>query len=175
MIIGIGGVSRSGKSHLALQLVNRFKSACVLSMDDYTYPKDLLPKIRDRYDWERPEAYDFDKLIAELTVLRENYLTVIIEGILIYHDPRIAEIIDKKLFLEIAEDTFLKRRMEEKRWGNEPQWFISHVWKSYEKYDVQNYSDFIYLNSENPLNIDSVMNIINSQRHFQAESSARLQ
>ena len=64
-IIGIGGCSRSGKSTLARRIKERFSDLCVLilDMDDFVLPKDQIPKIKDRTDWELPASVDFKKLI----------------------------------------------------------------------------------------------------------------
>ena len=38
------------------------------------------------------------------------------------------------LVVFIKKDIFVNRRLQEKRWGFEPKWFIEHVWKSYLTY-----------------------------------------
>jgi len=45
MIIGIGGISNSGKSNLAGRLKSYFKDkkVSVLCQDDYAFPKDKIP------------------------------------------------------------------------------------------------------------------------------------
>ncbi len=162
MTIGIGGVSRSGKSQLAAQLADHFSGTCVVSMDDYCHPKSRLPKIKDRLDWERPGAYDFEKLINEISTLREKCSVVIAEGILIYYDPRLRKLFDAKLFLEISKSTFLERRKDETRWGHEPPWFLTHVWNSYEKYGVENGADTIRFSGEIPLDLNTVLHSLDS-------------
>ena len=162
MIIGIGGVSRSGKSQLAARLADYFSDTCVVSLDDYCYPKSKLPKIKDRLDWELPEAYDFEKLIDEIRILRKKCLAVIAEGILIYYDPRLRKLFDIKLFLEISKSTFLDRRKHETRWGDEPLWFLTHVWNSYEKYGVENGADTIRFSGEIPLDLNTVLHSLDS-------------
>lgn len=134
MIIGIGGVSQSGKSHLADQLSLRLKNTRVISLDDFAFPTEQLPKVKDRYDWEVPMAYDFDRLLKEIDLAIPQSDHVIAEGILIFYDPRINERFDKRIFLTINKPVFLARRKKETRWGNEPDWFLEHVWKCYEQY-----------------------------------------
>ncbi|MCD8539075.1 MAG: hypothetical protein LRY55_04405 [Leadbetterella sp.] len=52
MIIGIGGVSRSGKSTLARMLVNHFrdsgKTAIALNQDDFVFPTVQIPREKIR-------------------------------------------------------------------------------------------------------------------------------
>ena len=60
-VIGIGGVSQSGKSSLAKKIkkgiVDRIVK--VISLDDHTVPVDKMPHVHGLPDWERPESYDF--------------------------------------------------------------------------------------------------------------------
>jgi len=134
VIIGIGGVSRSGKSSLAESLLEIPGKIRVISLDDYTFPEDMLPEIKGRPDWEIPEAYDFDLLLDEIRKEQQVYDHTIIEGILIFYDPRINQLFDRRIFLTLSRTEFLKRRGQEDRWGPEPSWYLEYVWHSYEKY-----------------------------------------
>ena len=69
MIIGIGGVSRSGKSTLAALIYRLYteggQTAIVLAQDDFVFPTEQIPKIRngseEEIDWEIPESIDFQR------------------------------------------------------------------------------------------------------------------
>jgi nicotinamide/nicotinate riboside kinase len=137
MIIGIGGVSRSGKTTLALRKKAELEAlhpgtkAHVIHQDDYVQPVERIPMIRDRTDWECPESMDFERLYAAITDARSRYDWVIAEGILIFYDPKVNALFDERITLHIDRDTFMARRAQETRWGPEPEWYLEHVWNSH--------------------------------------------
>lgn len=132
MNIGIGGCSRSGKSTLASRLAASKPSSKIFSLDDYAFSKNTLPLIGKRYNWEIPEAYDFNRLLHDIHNAEFDY--VLVEGILVFYDPRIEGLFDTKIFMSIGKSTFLERRRLETRWGDEPDWFLEYVWTSYLNY-----------------------------------------
>ncbi len=138
MTIGIGGVSRSGKTSLAFLikkiLEERGETAIVLSQDDFVFETQQIPKIRYRTDWECPESIDFQRYKKEIVDKRAQFQHVITEGLLNFWDAELDAFFDRRLLCSIKKDIFFDRRMKEKRWGFEPKWFIEHVWKSYLKY-----------------------------------------
>ena len=138
MIISIGGVSRSGKTSLAFLikklLEERGETAVVLSQDDFAFEAHQIPKIRHRTDWECPESIDFQRYKKQIMEKKEQFQHVITEGLLNFWDDELDALFDRRLFCTIKKDIFLKRRLQEKRWGFEPKWFIEHVWRSYLKY-----------------------------------------
>lgn len=135
MIIGIGGVSRSGKTTRALELKTTYeqegKTVAVLHQDDFTQPKRLIPRIRYKIDWEHPGSMDFRRLEKAILEAREKYDIVIAEGILVFYDPAVDALFDERILLEIDRDTFMERRAKEIRWGREPRWYLEYVWESY--------------------------------------------
>jgi nicotinamide/nicotinate riboside kinase len=138
MVIGIGGVSRSGKTSLAFLIKRiveqRGETATVISQDDFAFEESKIPKIRHRIDWECPESIDFQRYKNEIVDKQATYQHVITEGILNFWDAETDTLFDRRLFVLIKKDIFFRRRLQEKRWGFEPKWFIEHVWKSYLTY-----------------------------------------
>ncbi len=138
MIIGIGGVSRSGKTSLAFLikkiLEERGETTLVLSQDDFVFDESDIPKIRHRTDWECSESIDFQRYKKEILEKKAQFQHVITEGLLNFWDAEIDALFDRRLFCCIKKDIFFDRRLQEKRWGFEPKWFIEHVWRSYLKY-----------------------------------------
>ncbi|MDZ7881187.1 MAG: hypothetical protein U5L45_26205 [Saprospiraceae bacterium] len=138
MTIGIAGVSRSGKTSLAFLIKRlmeeRGETAIVLSQDDFVFAESEIPKIRHRTDWECPESIDFTKYKQAIVDNKAAYQHVITEGLLNFWDADTDALFDRRLFTIVDKQTFFDRRLQEKRWGFEPKWFIEHVWKSYLKY-----------------------------------------
>jgi nicotinamide/nicotinate riboside kinase len=138
MVIGIGGVSRSGKTSLAFLIKRiaeqRGETATVISQDDFAMEESKIPKIRHRIDWECPESIDFQRYKNEIINKKATHQHVITEGLLNFWDVETNALFDRRLFVLIKKDIFISRRLQEKRWGFEPKWFIEHVWKSYLKY-----------------------------------------
>jgi uridine kinase len=149
MIIGIGGASRSGKSTLA-SLIYRFytdetsrfhreggQTAIILAQDDYVFPIDEIPKIYNgeevEIDWEIPESIDFKKYKTAILEAQKQFDFVIAEGLLNFYDEEVNSLYDKFLFVEVSKPTFLSRKAADKRWGEVPQWYIEHIWESYER------------------------------------------
>lgn len=70
-IIGVAGSSGSGKTSLSLAIIRELNLpwVVILSMDSYYRP--LTPEqsaaaFRNEYDFDAPEAIDFDKLVDNL-------------------------------------------------------------------------------------------------------------
>ena len=138
MVIGIAGVSRSGKTSLAF-LIKRIMeqsgdTAVVLSQDDFVFAENDIPKIRHRTDWEGPESINFQKYRQAIVDKQAVYQHIITEGLLNFWDTETDTLFNRRLFTIVDKSTFLNRRLQEKRWGFEPKWFIEHVWRSYLKY-----------------------------------------
>lgn len=135
-VIAIGGVSRSGKSTVADWLGTQLKNAIVLHQDAYALPKNQLLKIKGRPNWELPESIDRNTWHNAISQAKSKYDYVIIEGILVFANTKINKLIDRSFYLSIDKGDFLKRRLKEKRWGKEPEWFIEYVWDAHLKYGL---------------------------------------
>lgn len=137
-IIGVGGVSRSGKSTLARQLQQHFsakgKKCLILSQDDFVKDMELIPQVRDRVDWEDPESIDWEKLKGKIEQMKADFQVIIVEGLFAFVEPSLTARYDMKFFMEISKETFLARKAVDDRWGPEPDWFIEHIWESYLRY-----------------------------------------
>ena len=135
MIIGIGGVSRSGKSSLANwlteNLVSSGKQVRVFHQDDFVFAESLIPQIKNRVDWEHPASIDFNAFFSALEKSNKEADVVIGEGLMTFYDKETNALFDKRLFVEIDRETFLDRKAQDDRWGYEPPWYIEHIWTSY--------------------------------------------
>lgn len=130
-LILIGGISRSGKTSLSLKLIKDLPKTLLLHQDNYTLPKDALPKIRDRIDWEKPETIDWKRLIDAYDQSVDEFNYIIIEGIFAFSNRYLIEKASLTVMLSLDHEEFLRLRTQETRWGNEPSWFLQHVWKSH--------------------------------------------
>ena len=137
-LIGISGGSGGGKTSVANILYKYLgKENCLLfSMD--TYYKNLTPeqeKNLNNYNFDNPDALDLDLLSEHLTNLMNwksidmptyDFSTnsrqketihlnpnkfIIFEGILAFHDKRIRDLMDLKLFIDLDDDIRLSRRI----------------------------------------------------------------
>jgi uridine kinase len=136
MIIGIGGVSRAGKTTLAEWLRNQLpgKKTHIICQDDFVFPTDRIPRINDRINWDHPDSIDhvaFRKAIIAESKLNE---IVIAEGLLVFYDRLTNSLYDSMLMVEIDYQTFLSRKDHDHRWGHEPDWYVQHIWDSFLKY-----------------------------------------
>ena len=137
MLIGIAGGTGSGKSTFAEGLKGLFPDEItIISYDNYYKPQDHLSmeeRIKTNYDC--PDALDTDLLVKHLSVLLSgepvdmpNYdfrihtrcpqLTrlcptpvIIVDGILTFHDERLRELFDIKIFADADADERILRRL----------------------------------------------------------------
>jgi len=134
--IGIGGVSRAGKTTLSNYIKSLYpkKSTFLLEMDHFVKNEADIPKVRNHTDWEHPISVDFEKLKIALEEALDKFDIVITEGILIFYSQELNKLFDKRIFINVPKSVFCKRKREDKRWGNEPDWYIDYIWESYLKY-----------------------------------------
>lgn len=159
MIIGIGGCSRSGKTTLAEIIKNHFpeNEAIILNQDDYVFPENEIPKINGHTDWECPQSMDFERLKAEIAKAETMFKNVIVEGILVFHDPELNEQFDKKIFIDIDKESFIHFKNMDLRWGKEPEWYVEHIWESFQKYGLpHNLNGYLSVKSSDNINTELI-------------------
>jgi len=133
MIIGIGGVSRAGKTSLALQIQDWVgeEKVKILHQDDYIQPTAKMPKIKGHIDWEHPDSIDFKRLIHDIEEFCDSFQIIIVEGLMAFWNEELTNLMQKKIYLEIKKEAFLNRKTLDSRWENEPDWYIEHIWKNH--------------------------------------------
>lgn len=138
MVIGIGGVSRAGKTRLARKLAGHFRgqgrTAVILHQDEFVFPEAEIPTIRGKADWEHPGSIDFERFRQAIAAQAETVDVVIAEGLLAFYDAAVNALYDRCFFMKISKATFLERKARDLRWGREPDWYMEHIWESFLKY-----------------------------------------
>ncbi len=135
-IIGIAGGSGSGKSTFAQRIKEAFPNdVSLISCDNYYLPHDDLPlDERAHLNYDAPEALEFELMVHHLEQLknseaalcpvydftrhtRSNRVTeikprpiILIDGILIFHDPDLRKCMDLKIYVETDADERILRR-----------------------------------------------------------------
>src|SRR4051794_10673116 len=137
-IIGISGGSGSGKSTVARNVAQALhtESVAFIDMDAYyvNYSHLPLPE-RRKINWDHPAAFDWELLVSQLTRLATGEAidkpiydfvshtrseqtvvipparVVVIDGILLFSDPRVRDLCDVKVFVDADADVRLIRRI----------------------------------------------------------------
>ena len=138
LVIGIAGGSGSGKTTLMKRLVERFgNNVSVLSHDNYYKRHDELTyEQRAVLNYDEPSALDTSLLVYQLDQLRHGYAidcpvydftlhnrsdetihvepekVIIVEGIMIFVDPELRNLMDIKIFVDTDADIRLCRRIK---------------------------------------------------------------
>ncbi len=168
IILGIAGASASGKSLLANTIVNELGSDQVVVISEDSYYKDHsnIPfEDRARINYDHPNALDHELLYQHLLELRKGnpvevpiynhskhlreketrtigqHTIIVLEGILLFVEKKLREIMDIRIFMETALDICLIRRM--KRDMNERGRSLDSVILQYEETVRPMYLQFI--------------------------------
>jgi uridine kinase len=159
ILIGIAGGTGSGKTLVSERVHRLLDSDEILVIEQDSYYRDLshLPlEKRSRQNFDHPDAFDRDLLVAHLTDLKNGksirqpqydythhsrkreYRTIqpqhiiILEGILILEDPRLRTLMDIKVYVDTDADMRLVRRI--RRDVKERGRSVESVLDQYEKY-----------------------------------------
>ena len=138
LMIGICGASGSGKSTLARELAGRLEGRCVYLKQD-SYYKDhpnMTFEERERINYDEPDAFEHSALLADLQALRAGQSittkgydytqhrrcdtekridpadVVLLEGIHVFYDPAVRDILDFRIFIQVDPDVCLMRRVK---------------------------------------------------------------
>lgn len=138
LIIGICGASGSGKSTLARELAKRLEGRCVYIKQDSYYKDhpDMTFEERERINYDEPDAFEHGALLDDLRALRsgrsitaksydytqhrrcdsgeqiEPADVVLVEGIHVFYDQGVRDMLDFKIFIQVDPDVCLLRRVK---------------------------------------------------------------
>lgn len=138
MIIGIAGPSASGKSLLAHTIVNELGSNQVVVISEDSYYKDrsdLAFDERVKINYDHPDAFDHQLLCQHLQWLLQGetieipiydhtqhvrrketrqigqHIIIVLEGILLFVDPTLRNMMNMRIFMDTPLDICLLRRL----------------------------------------------------------------
>jgi len=135
--IGIAGGTGSGKTTLANAIKEYFGSEVVMISQDYYYKSfDHLPlEERNKINYDHPNSFDNDLMISQIkdlksfrainrpvysfiefrrlseTITVEPRPVIIAEGILLFNDPDLNDLLDIKIFVDTDSDIRFARRL----------------------------------------------------------------
>ena len=138
LVIGIAGGSGSGKTTLVKNLVQKFGDVItVLSHDNYYKRHDEMTyEQRCGLNYDEPAAFETELMVQQLQQLRQGEAidcpvydftvhnrsddttrivpsrVIIVEGILIFADPWLRELMDIRIFVDTDADIRICRRMK---------------------------------------------------------------
>lgn len=139
IIIGISGASASGKSLLARTIVNELGSSKVVIISEDSYYKDNqeLPfEARQKINYDHPDAFDHVLLRQHLERLQRGetvnvpiynhtihareketrqigqHTIIVLEGILLFVEKHLRELMDIRIFMDTPLDICLIRRLK---------------------------------------------------------------
>ena len=137
MIVGIAGGTGSGKTTITRRIMERFgNKVSVVYHDNYYKAHDELTyEQRCKLNYDHPNAFDNDLFLKHLKELKKGHSiscpvydytvhnrsdkitvvnpskVVIVEGILIFQDRRICDLMDIKIFVDTDADVRILRRI----------------------------------------------------------------
>ena len=137
MIIGIAGGTGSGKTTLTERLRDEFQGdASILYHDNYYKShSDLTYEERTKLNYDHPDAFETERLIADLQALRRGETVacpvydytihdrapetlevrptkvILLEGILIFENQALRDLMDIKIFVDTDADVRILRRI----------------------------------------------------------------
>ncbi len=139
LIIGISGGTGCGKTTVVNQIVSDLPQGEVTVLSQDHYYKDtsnLSYEARTKINFDHPNSIDFNLLLEQLTALKEGKTVqqpvysfvehnrtkktistsprkvVIVEGILVFTNPKLRDLFDIKIYVHADSDERLTRRLK---------------------------------------------------------------
>ncbi|XP_016705919.1 uridine kinase-like protein 4 isoform X2 [Gossypium hirsutum] len=168
-IIGVSGGAASGKTTVCDMIIQQLHDQRVVLVNQDSFYHELteeeLATVHE-YNFDHPDSFDTEKLLDSMENLRHGQAVdipnydfksyknsvfparrvnpsdvIILEGILIFHDPRVRELMNMKIFVDTDADVRLARRI--RRDTVEKGRDIGVVLDQYSKFVKSAFDDFI--------------------------------
>jgi uridine kinase len=167
-VIGIAGGSGSGKTFFLNRFLDHFtpEEVCLVSQDDYYIPvaHNMTAEENKLYNFDLPSTVDdkhfeedINQLLSYNAVFKKEYTfnnpnavpkimeirpapILIVEGLFILHFRCIAQLMNKKIFIDADEDIALQRRLRrdliERGYSNDDVMYkwVNHVVPAYKEF-----------------------------------------
>lgn len=137
VVIGVSGGSASGKTTVAYKIKEACKGSVELISHDFYYlPNDHLPfEERTKINYDHPDAFETARVIEDIkklkhgesiyrpvysyiehtrmkeTVLVNPAKVIILEGVLIFENPELRDLMDIKVYVDTDADERVMRRI----------------------------------------------------------------
>ncbi len=165
MIIGIGGLSRSGKTKVAkkirTELQKQGQNVLLLHQDHFSFPEIKIPKIKDRADYEHPDSIDWNRYLAAIQEGIKAQQTIISEGLFAFANQQLNQLYDRQIFVSIDQATFMQRKANDTRWGPlPPPWYLQHIWDAHQIHGQCPLPSPLQINGTKPLIINEIIDYI---------------
>ncbi|WP_103665497.1 uridine kinase [Gracilimonas amylolytica] len=168
LVIGVAGGSGSGKTTVVNYLCDEFSSDNILRVEHDSYYRELehLPfEERVKQNFDHPASLETELMIRHIQALMEGYPVevpvydfelhtrkdetitatpsdvILIDGILIFSEPDLLELMDVKIFVDTDDDVRLLRRLQ--RDIEERGRSVESVLKQYEKFVRPMHLEFV--------------------------------
>lgn len=190
VIIGIAGGTGSGKTTLATEIRDHFGGNIpVISHDSYYRAQDSLSaEERTKINYDEPDAFETELLTEHIRKLKAGKTVhipkydytrhtraaeteeivpcgvIILEGILIFSDPELLDLIDIKIFVDTEADIRILRRVKRdmaergRSFDSINNQYLTTVRKMHERYvePTKWNADIIIPNGNNPVALDMI-------------------
>ncbi|KAF3453261.1 hypothetical protein FNV43_RR03701 [Rhamnella rubrinervis] len=168
-VIGVAGGAASGKTTVCDMIIQQLHDQRVVLVNQDSFYHNLTEEELARvyeYNFDHPDAFDTEKLLSSMDMLKHGKAVdipkydfksyknnvfparrvnpsdvIILEGILIFHDPRVRELMNMKIFVDTDADVRLARRI--RRDTVEKGRDIGTVLDQYSKFVKPAFDDFI--------------------------------
>lgn len=168
LIIGVAGGSGSGKTTVVDYICEEFKSDNILRIEHDSYYRELkhLPfEERVKQNFDHPASLETELMIRHIRALQEGYpvevpvydfelhtrkdetitatpsKVILVDGILIFSEPELLELMDVKIYVDTDDDVRLLRRLH--RDIEERGRSVENVLAQYEKFVRPMHLEFV--------------------------------